>query len=169
MSEQDTPQAPRPRRWPVFLLGLVLGIAITGLAVVLAMPGMMIERYESRLGLAETVAAIEEKLEAEGWSSPGTMNLNKSMAKHGVDFAPQVRLVKLCKAPYAKEVLTDARHVACLMPCTLAVYEGDDGTVYISKMNTGLMGKLSGGTVARVMGGKVGPEERKILEGIVRK
>jgi len=38
------------------------------------------------------------------------------------------------------------------MPCTLAVYEADDGKVYISKMNTGLMGKLFGGTVAEVVG-----------------
>jgi len=38
------------------------------------------------------------------------------------------------------------------MPCTLAAYEADDGRIYISKTNTGLMGGPFGGTVAEAMG-----------------
>ena len=57
--------------------------------------------------------------------------------------------------------------MACLMPCTFAVYEADDGSVRISKMNTGLTGRVFGGTVARIMAGKVGPEETRILQDIV--
>ena len=49
------------------------------------------------------------------------------------------------------------------MPCTLAVYEADDGKVYLSKTNTGLMGRLFGGTVGEVMGDLVSAEEAEIL------
>ena len=66
-----------------------------------------------------------------------------------------------------KSELRDSRHMACLMPCTFAVYEADDGSVRIAKMNTGLMGRVFGGTVARIMGGKVGPEETRMLQDIV--
>jgi hypothetical protein len=54
------------------------------------------------------------------------------------------------------------------MPCTIAVYESDDGKIYISKMNTGLMGKVFGGTIARVMGGCVSRDEAKILAKVCR-
>ena len=40
-------------------------------------------------------------------------------------------------------------------------------TVNVSKMNTGLMGRVFGGTVVRIMGGKVGPEETRLLQDIV--
>jgi len=149
------------------LVALVVGAGVTGLVIVESMPGMMIVTRPSRLGFEETVQAIQEGIEAEGWSSPGTINMNKSMAAHGVTLEPQVRLIQLCKAEYAKRVLETDRYVASLMPCAMAVYEGDDGRVYVSKMNTGLMGKLFGGTIAEVMGGQVAEDEHAILEGVV--
>jgi hypothetical protein len=60
-------------------------------------------------------------------------------------------------------VLSDNRRMACLMPCTVAVYESDDGRIVISKMNTGLMGRVFGGPVARVMGKQVAADEKKML------
>ena len=53
--------------------------------------------------------------------------------------------------------------VSTLMPCAFGVYE-TGGRVHVTGLNTGLMGKLMGGNVARVMGGRVGPDEKKILE-----
>jgi hypothetical protein len=44
-----------------------------------------------------------------------------------------------------------------------------DGKVYIIGMNTGLMGKMFGGTITRVMGGKVSADEKAILGQVVRK
>jgi len=149
------------------LVGVVVGALAAALMILTAMPGMMLVVEPSRLGFDETVAALEKALAEEGWSSPATLDLNKSMAKHGVEFGPKVRVVQLCKPEYAKEVLTTDRQVSALMPCSIAVYEGDDGRVYVSKMNTGLMGKLFGGTVAEVMGGKVAKDEAAILEPVV--
>jgi uncharacterized protein (DUF302 family) len=115
------------------------------------------------------VSAIEESIKSNGWSSPGTMDIKKAINKKGVAFGPKVKAIKLCKPQYAAEVLTDERHVASLMPCTIAVYEDDSGKVKISKMNTGLMGKIFGGTIARVMGGKVAVDESKIIAPVVKK
>ncbi len=61
-----------------------------------------------------------------------------------------------------------SRHLAARMPCTLADYEDDDGSVHVSKMNTGLMGKVFGGTVVKVMGGAVSRDEARMLEAVVR-
>jgi uncharacterized protein (DUF302 family) len=157
----------RPRTWLWLGAGLVAGLVVAGAGMKVVMPSMMIVTEESKLGFDETVAALETAIKEQGWASPGTMDMNASMAKHGVTFAPRVKLVQLCKAEYASEVLTSDRYVASLMPCKFAVWESDDGRVYISKMNTGLMGKLFGGTIAKVMGGSVAKDEHAMLADIV--
>jgi uncharacterized protein (DUF302 family) len=149
------------------LIGLVAGLLLTGAAVVWTMPKMMIVTQESELGFDETVAALEKGIPENGWVVSTVMDMNKSMAKHGVEFGPRVKLVKLCKPEYAKSVLTTDRHVSTLMPCTLAVWEGDDGKVHLSKMNMPLMAKMFGGNIAKVMGGSVARDERNILSGII--
>ena len=137
------------------------------LVAYLIMPGMMIVTKECKMGVDETVAALEESIGANGWVVSGVMDMNQSLAKHGVDFAPKVKLVKLCKAQYAQSVLSTDRHVACLMPCSMAVWEGDDGKVYLSEMNMGLMAKMFGGNIAKIMGGAVVSDEEAMLDGLV--
>jgi len=149
------------------LAGLVLGILLAAVAVWLLMPGMMIVSKESSLSFDETVSAIEKAITDQGWISSGTTDMQLSLAKHGNEFPYQVKIIKLCHPQYAKDVLTTDRYVACLMPCSIAVWEGDDGKVYISKMNTGLMGKMFGGNIATVMGERVARDEQAILAGVL--
>jgi hypothetical protein len=93
--------------------------------------------------------------------------MNKSVSEHGVDIGREIRIVELCNAQYAKDILSTDPEVSTLMPCAWGVYEGDDGKVYISGMNMGLMGKLFGGNVARVIGGNVAKDESKMLEEVI--
>ena len=169
--ENTSVQEPQNKRKPAVLyvvIGLVVGAILAGGAIVTAMPKMMIVTQESRLGFDETVAALEKAIPANGWVVSTVSDMNKSMAKHGVEFAPRVKLVKLCKPEYAQSVLTTDRHVSTLMPCTLAVWEGDDKKVYVSKMNMSLMAKMFGGNIADVMGGSVARDEHAILLDIVK-
>ena len=94
--------------------------------------------------------------------------MNASMAKHGVEFGPRVKLVKLCQPEYAQSILASDRHISTMMPCSFAVWEGDDGGVYVSKMNMGLMAKMFGGNVAEVMGSNVANDEHAMLTNIVK-
>ncbi len=148
-------------------VGFACGVVATAVAVVLVMPGMMIVTEPSTLGFDETVEGLQAAIKENGWASPATIDLQKSMAKHGVEFPRRVKVVQLCKPEYAKRVLTSDRYVAALMPCAIAVWEDDDGGVQISKMNTRLMGKLFGGTIAEVMGGSVAADEARIMAGVV--
>ena len=171
MSQDETPKAGGASKRGYLigaLVGVVAGALLCGVVVVSAMPKMMIVTQESRLGFDETVAALEEAIPAHGWVVSTVSDMNQSMAKHGVDFGPRVQLVKLCKPEYAKSVLTTDRHVATLMPCTMAVWEGDDGKIYVSKMNMPLMARLFGGNIAKVMGGSVARDEHAILADIVK-
>jgi uncharacterized protein (DUF302 family) len=152
MSQDETPKAKgwgRKGHLVGALVGVVAGAVLCGVAMVSAMPRMMIVTQESRLDFDETVAALEEAIPAHGWVISTVGDMNQSMAKHGVEFGPRVKLVKLCKPEYAKSVLTTDRHVSTLMPCTIAVWEGDDGKIYVSKMNMPLMARLFGVTSPR--------------------
>jgi uncharacterized protein (DUF302 family) len=156
--------------WILGIAGFVVGVLLCGIIAFTAMPSLMIVTKESKLGFDETVAALEKRIGEHGWAIQGDqpIDMNKSMAKHGVTFEPRVKLVKLCNAEYEKSVLTTDRHVSTMMPCTFSVWEGDDGKVYLSKMNLALMAKIFGGNVAKVMGKKVVQDEEKILRDLLK-
>lgn len=148
--------------------GVFVGIALTALAGWAAMPRMMLTVHESRYAdVDQTCEELKAAIEAAGWNCPAIRDMNKSMARHGVRHDRPVRLVELCQANYAHDILRDNPEVSTLMPCAFGVYKGTDGKVYISGMNTGLMGKMFGGKIAEIMGSKVAQDEEKILAQIV--
>ena len=151
-----------------FMVGIFVGILVTIITVWSLMPGMMIVIHQSRYdSVEETCQKLKESIIANGWQCPAIRNMNKAMQKHGVSMEAQVRIVELCHAKYAKEVLQTNPEVSTLMPCALGVYKGKDGKVYISGMNMGLMGKMFGGNIANIMGNIVSKDEKKILHSVV--
>ena len=150
-------------------IGAVAGILVLGIVMLSAMPSMMLKTYETQYGYDETIDLLQERIEEAGWVISGISELNKSLSGHGVDFKPRVTLVSLCHPEYAKSILTSDRFVSVMMPCKFSIWEGDDGKVYLTKMNMGLMGKMFGGNIAKVMGQQVAVDEENILEGLLKK
>ena len=129
---------------------------------------MMLATHQSRYDtVEETCIQLKAAIEKNGWSCPAIRDMNLTMEKHGVTMSRQVKIVELCKAEYARDVLSTNPEVSTLMPCAWGVYEGDDGKIYISGMNMGLMGKMFGGNIAKVMGDLVAKDEVRILERII--
>lgn len=148
-----------------FGLGFLAGAVGLGLIAWQVMPGMMLEVRRSPYDtVEETCDRLAESIEDHGWSNQAVRNMNASMAKHDVDMNRPVRVVELCNANHAKKVLGSNPEVSTMMPCAWGVYRGDDGHVYVSGMNMGLMGQLFGGTIAEVMGGSVAEEEEAMLD-----
>ena len=132
------------------------------------MPKLMLNTYPSRYDSAEeTCKHLKTAIANGGWQCPAVRNMNKAMLKHGVEFTKPVRIVELCNAKYAKDVLTTNPEISTLMPCSWGVYKGKDGIVYITGMNMGLMGKMFGGNIAKVMGGAVAAEEHEMLKEVI--
>jgi uncharacterized protein (DUF302 family) len=129
----------------------------------------MITVHRSPHSLEETVSRLEAAIRGAGWMLADSKRLNESLEKNEVFFGPRVHLLKLCEPHHASAVLTDAREMACLMPCTFAVYDGDKGEVRVSHMNTALMARIFGGTVRRVMGGEVSKAETAMLRSVLSK
>jgi len=173
MVENEASQVQPVRKrsvWPAMVGGVVIGMILCAVLVFSLIPSMMIVTKECKQGFDETVAELTKRIPEQGWVISGgkPMDMNAAMAKNGVEFKPRVKLIKLCKAEYAKSVLTTDRYVSCLMPCSMAVWEGDDGKVYLSEMNMGLMAKMFGGNVGKVMGVKVVKDESAMLEGLLK-
>jgi uncharacterized protein (DUF302 family) len=149
------------------VLGLVVGIVMSAVAVWIIMPRKMLVVHRSRHHDVDTTCeALKRAIEETGWSCPGIRDMTDSMRKAGVDHGAEIRIVELCRADYADKVLRSHPRVATLMPCAFGVHKGTDGRVYISGMNTGLMGKMFGGVIAEVMGTSVARDERRILAAV---
>jgi uncharacterized protein (DUF302 family) len=155
--------------WSSGLIGLVIGFLLCGIIMFTVMPSMMIVTKKSKLGFDETVETLQKRISENGWQVSRVMSMNKSISKHGYELKPKVTLIKLCHPEYARDILTTDRYVSCMMPCTMAVWQGDDGKVYLSEMNMGLMAKIFGGNISKIMGGKVVKDEEKMLEGLLKK
>jgi len=149
------------------LIGLALGVGLAAAGGWLLMPRLMLNVHRSKFSFDDTVQRVQNAVKRQGWVVTGTRDMQESLAKHGRHLGRRVKIVELCHPGYALDVLGTDRELSAMMPCAIAVYEGDDGQTYISKMNTGLMGKMFGGNVGRVMGGPVARDEEAILAEVV--
>ena len=134
--------------------GFVVGIVLLGSVSWAMMPEMMLREVVSPYGLQETVDKISENAVAAGWVVASVKPLHKSVKKHGGGDVLPVMLINLCQAHHASSILSQDsdRVVSVMMPCTISVYQKQDGKTYIGYMNAGVMGKMFGGNVAEVMG-----------------
>lgn len=144
--------------------GLVIGILITAVLIAITAPGLMIEERRSPYDVATTVQTIVNNATNHGWKVSKIYDLRESLARAGEPKLAPIQVVELCQQDYARQLLKsgDNRFVATMMPCAVAVYEKEDGKVYVASMNVGLMGRLFGGEILTVMS-KVAQDDAKIL------
>lgn len=137
------------------IIGFVLGVIITAIVGWSVMPNMMLKETQSPYSVEETVAKIKVNAEAKGWVVPSVSPLHQSIKKHsgGKRVIPPTMLVNLCNAEHAYKAIAqdDNKKISVFMPCTISVYEKNDGTTWIGYMNAKLLGDMFGGAVAETM------------------
>jgi len=134
------------------IAGFILGLIVLGTGGYWGAQRLMVEEIESPLGFDQTVAVIRSAAAEQGWQVPKVYELCKGLAKHGHQVEP-VAILELCKPDYAASLLAQdaTRIVSSFMPCRIAVYRREDGSVVISRMNTALVSRIFSGKVAEVM------------------
>lgn len=146
------------------LAGMIVGAG--GLA--LSLPHLMFTETASPRSVDDTVTQLSAEARARGWVVSGVRKLDNSVQSNGGPDLPTIRLVELCHARHAGEIL-DAdsdRRMAVMMPCTIAVYETAKGT-RVAALNAALMGPVFGGDVGRVMGHAVARDQTAIIASAV--
>ncbi len=71
----------------------------------------------------------------------------------------------VCNARLANKVINADSTMVGIMPCSWAVYEKDNGDVYIAKINIGLMSKIFKGDIKEMMQ-EVEKTEKKMFDKI---
>ncbi|MEN8154417.1 MAG: DUF302 domain-containing protein [Acidobacteriota bacterium] len=151
------------------LIGFIIGVLITGIVMYNMAPGLMMMEDESSYNFEETITKFEESVKAHGWKIPTVHDLQKTMNKFGKD-VKAVKVFELCHPDHAGKILakSDERIVSSLMPCRVAFYEKEDGKVYMSRMNSGLMASMMTGIIPEVMD-EAAKDTEEILKAVLPK
>jgi len=155
----------------MFFTGLIVGVILTAVAVLVIMPKLMIPVHESKLSVDETVDALEKAALAKGWLVPKIYDIQQTLAKNGHEDMTELKILSICQPDHAYNILMNDKDklVSGIMPCRIAVYKGkDDGKTYIAEMDMGLMSKMFGGNIAKVMG-VVAAEEKTMVHPLIVK
>jgi uncharacterized protein (DUF302 family) len=134
------------------LAGVFAGILLTFAIIYVSAQGVMMKEKQVNLSFAEADTLFRKATIDKGWKLATTHDLQATMKKFGKD-VKSVNVYEICHPEHAYKVLSqDAeRIVSSMMPCRVSIYEKSDGKVYVSWMNTGLMGSLMDGVVPEVM------------------
>ncbi len=151
-----------------FVSGLILGVILTGVGVWVLMPKLMLTVHESKFNVDQTVEEIEKSAKANNWQVPKIYTLQKTLQKYGHKDMTEAKIISLCQADHAYNILKNDvdKRVTAIMPCRIGVYADKNGKVFIAGMNMGLMSKMFGGNIAKVMAG-VAEEEHNILKNVI--
>jgi uncharacterized protein (DUF302 family) len=136
-----------------FISGLLLGGLITAITLYMASPSLMLLENRSRYNFEESVTRLQEAVEKGGWKIPAVHDLQATLLKFGKEKVNSVKVFEICNPDLAEKILktNDERIVSALMPCRVAVYEKDNGEVYFSRMNSGLLSKPMGKVTRKQM------------------
>jgi uncharacterized protein (DUF302 family) len=124
------------------IISFVAGIAITILILYLAAPSLMFREDKSSMDFDNTVKKVEEAATAMGWKIPAIHDLQATMKKFEKDVRA-VKVFEICHPDHSYKILSSSeeRIVSNMMPCRIAVYEKEDGSIWISRMNSGVVAK----------------------------
>jgi uncharacterized protein (DUF302 family) len=149
------------------VIGLVTGILVAFIIIYLMLPTLMFRETKVAGDFDTTVANVEKAVTDNGWKIPYVHDLQATLKKFDKDVR-SVKVFELCQPDFSYEILSkdEERIVSNLMPCRLAVYEKKDGSVYISRMNSGVVAKPMSKVIRKTMT-KAAREVEEIIAHVV--
>jgi len=132
---------------------ILLGMVVMGIIVWFTMPSLMLIKRRSRHNYQDTVAELKAVIEQkQDWHVIAVNDYQEKTAAFAA--IERVGSMNVCNPRYASQILAEDgnRGVTAFMPLSVGVFEDKQGRVYVSQLNIGLMGKMFGGTIAKVMG-----------------
>lgn len=149
------------------LIGVFSGLVIGLLAAYLIFPSLMFREDKYSTDFDETVAKMEQAIEAQGWKTPAIHDLQATMQKFGHDVR-KVKVLEICNPDLAYQVLnhSEERIVSSMMPCRIAIYEKEDGSIWISRMNSGFLSKPMSPVIRKTMSAASAGVEEIITEAM---
>lgn len=153
------------------LLWIVVGMVLMGLIIWKVMPRMMLTQHKGSKNFDETIAVIGDTIKKkQGWKILGFNDYQKSIRDAGHGELNRIGSIAICNPHFASRILADDgnKKVTAFMPIEIGIYEDKIRQVYISELNVSLLGKMFGGTIAKVMS-DAGKDIKDILAAVVQK
>jgi uncharacterized protein (DUF302 family) len=92
-------------------------------------------RQTTKLSYDEALARLPELLKSEGFGIITEIDIQDTLKKKiGVDFR-RYRILGACNPNLAHEALSHDLGIGVMLPCNVAVYEGDDGRAVVSTVD----------------------------------
>jgi len=128
----------------------------------------MILEKKSAYGLDETLAKIRAAVEEAKWVVSDEKPLHQSVKKNGGDDLRPVHIMQVCQAQHASALLRDeeTRFASAFMPCTISIFEKDDGTVGVATVNMSPVGEALGGVFREVMTDAVAGQMKGFIDAV---
>jgi uncharacterized protein (DUF302 family) len=147
------------------IIGTAAGIGIGLLIAFLVSPSLMFRENSYGKDFESTVSKLEDEIEQRGWKTPVVHDLQATMQKFGKEVR-KVKVLEICHPELSYEILSrsEEKVVSSMMPCRIAVYEKDDGTVWISRMNSGFLSKPMSPVIRKTMSKAAASVEEIIAE-----
>jgi len=99
----------------------------------------------------ETLASdLQKAVVDHNYGVMGTHDLKKTMAKNGVDFERECRIVEVCNPHQAKKVLNENMEISTALPCRISIYREKEETVMATLRPTALLGMFAAEGAANV-------------------
>lgn len=136
------------------IFGFIAGIIFTGITISISSGEMMVKELISPYDFNKTVAIITERINGkEGWHVTQIIDQNKEVIENGGYPIGNFKIIKYCHGGYSARMLKDddRKKIGNMMPKSFAVYEKSTGQVFVSTMNGGIMGKLFGGEIEKII------------------
>ena len=152
----------------VFFTGLIAGLIISLVLIYLFSSRILLKESKSRYSFEESIEKFEEAVLLGEWKIPARHNLRETLLKFGKADVKNVMVFEICQPDLAEKILLtdDEKIVSNLMPCRVAFYEKNDGNVYFSRMNSGLISKTMGKVTRKQM--KRAFQETEVFLGVLK-
>jgi len=136
------------------IFGFLAGIIFTGIVISVSSGEMMVKEFKSPYNFEKTVEVIQNRINGkEGWHVTETIDQNKEVSENGGFPIGNFKIIKFCNGSFAARMLKedDRKKIGNMLPKSFAVYQKSDGQVFVSAMNGGIMGKLFGGEIEKII------------------
>jgi len=147
------------------LIGVVSGMVLGLLIAFFIAPSLMFREDSNSKDFEITVASLEKAIEARGWKIPVVHDLQATMKKFNKDVR-SVKVLEICHPDLSYQILSQSNEkiVSSMMPCRISVYEKEDGSVWISRMNSGFLAKPMSPVIRKTMSAAAADVEEIIAE-----
>jgi uncharacterized protein (DUF302 family) len=150
------------------IIGIIAGLALGLLIAFFISPSLMFREDKYSKDFDAAVADLEKVVEERGWKIPAVHDLQSTMKKFGKDVSG-VKILEICNPDLSYEILSrdGEKIVSSMMPCRISVYQKEDGSVWISRMNSGFIAKPMSPVIRKTMS-KAAAEMEEIIAEVMK-